>query len=65
MAKKLYSRHAPKELWVIFDFLDGAHLFASESAAKRQLKSWENEAESPFDSVWEMAGPYKYEKSNN
>ena len=64
MSKKLYQSKAPKELWVIFDPLDGEHLFLTEPSAKKQLKAWEKEAETSCDSVWDMTGPFKYELSS-
>lgn len=65
MSKKLYRSKPPKKLWIIFDPLDGTHLFLSEESAKKQLKSWEKEAETSWDSVWDMTGPFEYELSSN
>jgi len=60
MSKKLYGSRKPKRLWVIFDPLDGAHLFLTENAAKKQLRQWEKEAETSYDSVWDMSDPVEY-----
>lgn len=63
---QIRTRKAVKALWVIFDPLDGAHVFSSEAKAKKALKRWEKEADGdPFDSVWDMAGPLKYSLDND
>jgi len=55
------TKRAVKAVWIIFDPLDGAHVFGSEAKAKKALERWEKEADGdPYDSVWEMTGPVKY-----
>ena len=44
-----------KTIYVIYDPLDGAHLFSSLKKAKETLKEWEKEG-----GVFDMTGPYKY-----
>jgi hypothetical protein len=52
-------------LWVIFDPLDGAHVFGSKAKAENTLNRWETESDGdPMDSVWEMTGPLKYSLDN-
>ena len=63
---QITTRKAVKALWVIFDPLDGAHVFSSEAKSKKTLERWEKEADGdPFDSVWEMTGPVKYSLDNS
>ena len=67
MKNKKYDTQirTPKALWIIFDPLDGAHVFGSEAKAKNTLKQWEKEADGdPMDSVWDMTGPLKYSLDN-
>ena len=52
----------PKQIWIIFDPLDGPHLFKSEQAAKKQLAIWQDEAETYIDSVWDMTNPVQYKR---
>ena len=63
---QITTRKAVRALWVLFDPLDGAHVFSSEAKAKKTLERWEKEADGdPFDSVWEMTGPVKYSLDND
>ncbi len=51
------------EIWIIFDPLDGPHLFKTAKAANRQYKAWLEEAEEledVFDSFWDMSKPTRY-----
>ena len=50
----------PKQVWIIFDPLDGPHIFTSKKKAKIVLKKWQSEAEDQSDSVWDMEGPIGY-----
>lgn len=51
----------PKEIYIIFDPMDGPHLFTSEEQANKQMKQWAKEADNDYsDSFWDMKGPYKY-----
>ena len=61
MPKTLFTRNKPKELFVIFDALDGAHLFITENAANKTLAKWKKEA-GIYDSTWDMVGPVRYAK---
>ena len=62
---QIRTRKAVKALWVIFDPLDGAHVFGSKAKAEKTLKRWEKEADGdPMDSVWDMTGPLKYSLDN-
>lgn len=62
---QIRRRNALKELWVIFDPLDGAHVFGSKTKAERTLARWEKEADGdPTDSVWDMTGPMRYTLSD-
>lgn len=52
-----------KEIWVIFDPLDGPHLFTSEKKAWKVYTEWEKEAqeaEMSADSFWDMSQPTRY-----
>ena len=63
---QIRTRKAVKALWVIFDPIDGAHVFSSEAKAEKTLKKWKKEADNdPFDSVWDMTGPLKYSLDND
>lgn len=63
---QIRTREAVKAVWIIFDPLDGAHVFGSEAKAKKALERWEKEADGdPFDSVWDMTGPVKYSLENS
>lgn len=63
---QIRTRKAVKAVWIIFDPLDGAHVFGSETKAKNTLKRWEKEADGdPMDSVWGMTGPLKYSLDND
>lgn len=56
----------PEEIYVIFDLIDGPHFYKSETQALRDLKKWQEESNSdPFDSVWDMKGPFKYKLDNS
>ena len=44
----------PKDIYIVFDPLDGPHLFASRNQAERKIKKWEKDADS-YDSVWDMS----------
>ena len=60
------TKKAVKAVWIIFDPLDGAHVFGSEAKAKKTLEGWEKEADGdPLDSVWDMTGPVKYSLDNS
>lgn len=50
----------PKELWIIFDYLDGPHIFHTKHQAERELKKWVKESDSCYDSVWEMSSPIRF-----
>ena len=51
----------PKEIWIIFDPLDGPHIFRSQSAAFKTYKKWKKEAQySAVDSFYEMSEPIRY-----
>lgn len=49
-----------KEIWIIFDPLDGPHLFTSEKKAWDTWHKWEKEAEYHTDSFWDMSQPTRY-----
>jgi hypothetical protein len=54
----------PKSVWIIFDPMDGPHLFTSKLKAEKQYKKWEEEAEaenSSIDSFWDMSEPTEYQ----
>lgn len=53
---------SPKNVWIIFDPMDGPHIFRSEEQAKRTYRRWAKDAESCFDSFWDMSEPIKYER---
>ena len=56
MAKK-----SPKSVWIIFDPLDGPHLFLSEKSASKTMRKWAEEASNDmYDSFWDMTGPLEY-----
>jgi len=58
---------ARDEIWIIWDLLDGPHLFESEVKALNKLEKWKEEAEDRndfHDSVWDMIGPIKYVKGS-
>jgi predicted CoA-binding protein len=58
---EILNEKALKQLWVIYDPIDGAHFFSSEKKAMDTLKKWKEEAEDDYlDSVWNMSGPFKY-----
>ena len=61
MAKTLYTTNKPKELFVIFDALDGAHLSTTLGAAEKLLAKWKKDA-GLYDSSWDMVGPVRYIK---
>lgn len=63
---QIRTRKALKAVWIIFDPLDGAHVFGSEAKARNTLKRWEKEADGdPMDSVWDMSEPLKYSLDND
>ena len=65
MNTQIKTRKAVKAVWIIFDPLDGAHVFDSEAKAKNTLKRWEQDTiDAPTDSVWDMTGPLKYSLDN-
>ena len=50
----------PKQVWIIFDELDGPHIFESEESAWKTYKKWEKEAdEDCLDSFYDMSEPVK------
>ena len=54
----------PKSIWIIFDPLDGSHIFKSKEAAKRQWEKWFKEAGNDVsDSFWDMSEPTEYRKA--
>lgn len=58
----------PKSIWIIFDPLDGPHLFRSKKEAWKTYKQWQKEAEklqeegNSHDSFWDMSEPTQYKK---
>ena len=50
----------PKKIWIIFDPLDGTHLFHSEEAANKMKTKWKKEEDSSFESVWDMSEVLEY-----
>lgn len=51
----------PKEIWIVFDPLDGPHLFTSRIKAWKTMDRWEIEAgNDQNDSYWDMTGPFRY-----
>ncbi len=51
----------PESIWIIFDPLDGPHLFVSKTQAWKQYTRWMDEADQ-WDSVWDMSEPTEYRK---
>lgn len=50
-----------KEIWVIFDPLDGPHVFRGKKEAFKQFEKWEREAQAKeWDSFWNMSEPTRY-----
>lgn len=50
-----------KEIWIIFDPLDGPHIFISEKKAWNTYNKWEEEASNSIhDSFWDMSQPTRY-----
>lgn len=59
-------KKVPKSIWVIFDPLDGPHLYTSEKSAKREWNKWFREASNDNDtrdSFWDMSDPTEYRKA--
>lgn len=49
------------EIWVIFDPLDGPHIFRSKAGAEAQYEQWRRAAGGvPHDSFWDMSKPVRY-----
>ncbi len=56
----------PKNVWVIFDPMDGPHLFKSKKEAQRVHEKWGRDASSnPHDSWWDMSEPVEYVRKEN
>jgi hypothetical protein len=57
----------PKSIWVIYDPLDGPHLFRSKREAWRTYNAWHKEAEEDgiYDSFWDMSEPTEYTRKVN
>ena len=56
----------PKKVYLIFDTLDGPHLFRSEKEAKKVMKKWRIEAkDNSYDSYWEMSDIFEFNKGRN
>jgi hypothetical protein len=55
-----------KVVWVIFDPLDGPHLFRSKNEAWKTYRQWEKEAEKADfeDSFWDMSEPTEYKRTD-
>jgi len=53
-----------KSIWVIFDPLDGPHMFRSKMSAWKTYMKWKKEAEKADfeDSFWDMSEPTEYIK---
>lgn len=50
-----------KEIWVIFDPMDGPHIFRGKIEAWKMYDQWEKEARDSYsDSFWDMTQPTKY-----
>ena len=55
-----------KEIWIIFDPLDGPHIFRSKRDAIKTYNKWKDEAEDDvFDSFWEMSEPTRYVRDDS
>lgn len=59
------AENIPKELFIIFDPLDGPHVFRNKREANKAYAEWEEEAANDSDdSFWEMSKPQKFIRSN-
>lgn len=55
----------PKEVYIIFDPLDGPHLFRSRSEAEKAFQQWKREAkDNTYDSFWEMSNIITYHRES-
>ncbi len=55
------KKRVPKEIWLVFDPMDGPHIFESLKACKKTLAKWHRTAKDDrYDSYWDMVGPVKY-----
>jgi len=52
----------PREIWVIFDPMNGPLLFSSEKAAYDVYRVWEKRQieDGPCDAYWEITRPVRY-----
>jgi len=66
MTKKDIIIGSPKSIYIIFDPLDGPHVFRSSKKAWGTYKKWKKEAEKGelegemWDSFWDMSEPQEY-----
>jgi hypothetical protein len=58
-------KKAAKEIWIIFDPLDGPHIFSTQKQAEKTYARWAKEANgNSYDSYWDMSKPTKYVIAN-
>lgn len=51
----------PDEVWIIFDSVDGHHVYGSKAVALLDYKRWEKDAQDdPGDPFWKMTKPTCY-----
>ena len=56
----------PKTIYIIFDKMDGPHLFRSEKKAQRTMRRWCREAKNKdWDSYWDMSDIFEFNKGRN
>jgi len=65
-ARKKIISNLPKSIYIIFDPLDGPHIFESHKKAWNTWDKWKKEAEKGelegelWDSFWDMSEPQEY-----
>ena len=60
------TKPSAKYIWIIFDALDGPHVFRSMKAALKEYGCWNRQAVKrgdTYDSFWDMSEPVRYERS--
>ncbi|MEE9214825.1 MAG: hypothetical protein V3U54_08545 [Thermodesulfobacteriota bacterium] len=51
----------PEKVWIVFDPMDGPHVFKSRREAEKTMRKWEKEAKDKnWDSYWEMSDLIEY-----